>query len=187
MINWRAGAVRRSCTNPLNARANGHNNPIALSTTTQVEVTLLSAVGDDCTTLAAPLDSTRREKQLRWNHPYWLMRMAAERGLRRPVTSQAKSEEIIQKPQWGYMNLVTQSKINLHTGKTRQKENCLPFDVQLKYQRSDLCASSLENIQHFLLEILPLLFLLPNKLDGLSSAVLLRSIVLIPHQKDVSL
>ena len=37
----------------------GHNKPTALSaTTTQVKVTLLSAVGDDCTTLAAPRDAT---------------------------------------------------------------------------------------------------------------------------------
>ena len=41
----------------------GPNNPIALGTkTTQIEVTLLSAVGDDCTTLAAPRDADNRSE-----------------------------------------------------------------------------------------------------------------------------
>ena len=65
-----------------------HSNPITLSTTTtQVEVTLLSAAGDDCTMLAAPLDATSDAKQLCLNHLCWLMWMAVERGLRRPVTT----------------------------------------------------------------------------------------------------
>ena len=79
--------MKRSCTNPLNARLNGHNNPTALSTTTTpVEVTLLSAVGDDCTTLAAPRHATLEAKQLRLNHQCWLIIMTvAKSGLRRPV------------------------------------------------------------------------------------------------------
>ena len=61
----------------------GHNNPTALiTTTTPIGVTLLSAVGDDCTTLAALRDATPEAKQLRLNHQCWLMRMVADRGLR---------------------------------------------------------------------------------------------------------
>ena len=54
--------------------------------TTQVEVTLHSAVVDDCTTLAAAHDTKPEAKQLRLNHQCRLMTMVAELWLRRPVT-----------------------------------------------------------------------------------------------------
>ena len=80
--------MRRSCTNRSAPEHLDHNNPIAVGTkTTQVEVTLLSAVGDDCKTLAVPRDATPEAKQLRLNQQCWLSRMVAERGLKRPVTT----------------------------------------------------------------------------------------------------
>ena len=58
MIQWRAGAERRTVPTRSTHEHTGHNNPIALGTTTvQAEMTLLSAVGDDCTTLAALRDA----------------------------------------------------------------------------------------------------------------------------------
>ena len=64
----------------------GPNNPIALGTkTTQIEVTLLSAVGDDCTTLVAPCDATSEVKKLHVNHECRLMKMVLELRLRRLV------------------------------------------------------------------------------------------------------
>ena len=55
--------------------------------TTQVEVTQLSAVGDDCTTLVAPRNVEPEAKQHCLNHSCWLMRKVRELWLRRPVAS----------------------------------------------------------------------------------------------------
>ena len=79
MIKWRAGAVRRSCTNPLNARPHGSQPTSTEHDDHTDEVTPLSAVGDD-----TPWRNTRSEAT---PHSCWLMRMVAERGLRRPVTT----------------------------------------------------------------------------------------------------
>ena len=58
------GAVRHSCIIRLAQERTGHNNPTAVGTkTTQAEVTLISAVGDDFTTLAVPSDATPEENE----------------------------------------------------------------------------------------------------------------------------
>ena len=56
--------MRRNCTNPLNARVHGSPQPNSTGHDghTRAEVTLLSAVGDDCTTLAAPRDANTRSE-----------------------------------------------------------------------------------------------------------------------------
>ena len=88
MIKWRVDAVRAAAPTRSMQERMGHNNPIALGfMTTQVEVTLLLAVGDDCTTLTAPHDSTPKVKELHLNHQCWLMRMVVECWLRRLVTT----------------------------------------------------------------------------------------------------
>ena len=81
----------------------GHKNSVALSsTTTQAEVTLLSAVEDNCTTLAAPHDATPEAKQICLNHQCWLMRMVMVRGLRRLVTTGYANWSCRQATETGY-------------------------------------------------------------------------------------
>ena len=83
-----AGAVRRNCTNPLNARAHESKQPNSTEHDDHTNRcdTALSSRGwlhDVCGT---PWHNTE-EKQLRLNHQCRLVRILADLWLRRPVTT----------------------------------------------------------------------------------------------------